>query len=467
MENILNQLTDEQAQIALEIAQKARAMGVDPRLAVALAYRESGLNPAAIGSSGEVGLMQVMPSTAKMMGFTKEDLQNPSKNIEIGLSYLKQGLDKFGGDPVLAAAGYNAGLDHPYFSDPEKASLPDSTKEYLKSINQIGGFTPSPSQAPQDQDESAKTITPPSEDDFVANKLRLAMDLGAAGTGALASKGLQGIASAGGKLGSLVGDIGTIAESVRNAPPQGMPRPVGGPAGPVGGPVSPLQQPGLVPTDEMHTRQLQGTTEQGATGRARQATYNEMTAQQAARRKMQEGVLGKLMQQNVIGQTADDVLARMPGMTATPSGVLAPSSAVYPQAQPSVAPPQPPAPARPGPLSQAGGMAKKAIGAVAGSPVLSGALGGLSMAESGQEFFNRYKQGDIPGMMISGAGAVGGGMQMLPAPQAKALGAGLSAASPLTMYLYDKLRGRGKFEGPLTPQEQAIANKPAFVYPNP
>lgn len=96
-------------------------------------------------------------------------------------------------------------------------------------------------------------------------------------------------------------------------------------------------------------------------------------------------------------------------------------------------PPAAPVPAAPGAL-------KTGLGALARSPILSGALGGLSATEQGQEFYKRYKENDIPGMMISGTGALGGGMQLIPHPATRTIGAGLSAASPLTMYLYDKLR---------------------------
>jgi len=158
MEEILSKLSEDQAQFALEIVRKAKEMGIDPRLAVALAYRESGLNPNAKGTSGEIGLMQVMPSTAKGMGFTAEELNNPSKNIEIGLTYLKRGLEKFDGDPLLAAAGYNAGLDHPYFSDPDNKPLPASTKEYLKGINNLGGFTATPEASASQEEEAPGTV---------------------------------------------------------------------------------------------------------------------------------------------------------------------------------------------------------------------------------------------------------------------------------------------------------------------
>ena len=253
----------------------------------------------------------------------------------------------------------------------------------------------------------------------------------------------------------------------RTPPPPplgGMSMPVaGGPAGPVGGPAS------LIPTDQMHTRQLQGTTDAGATGRARQTTYNEGTAQQAASRRAQEGVLTKLRQQNVIGQSSDDILSKLPGMTATPSGILAPSSAVYPTAPPT--PPAPPQmPPKPGALSQVGGMLKQGAGAVLNAPGVSGALGGLGMAESGQEFMKRQAQGDVPGQVMAGMGVAGGGLAMVPNPMAKALGAALATASPLSLYLYDKVKAIPGAEDMPAPTEAELlaAQKPAFgIYPKP
>jgi hypothetical protein len=232
----------------------------------------------------------------------------------------------------------------------------------------------------------------------------------------------------------------------------------GGPAGPVGGPAS------LVPTDPMHTRQLQGTTDAGATGRARQTTYNEGTAQQAANRSAQKGVLSQLQKQGVVTQGADDILAKMPGMTSTPSGILVPSSAVYPTTPPAPPPPMPP---KPGALSQIGGLLKQGAGAVLNAPGVSGALGGLGVAESGQEFMKRQAQGDVPGQVMAGMGVVGGGLAMIPNPMAKALGAALSTASPLSLYLRDKI-GAPSDAPELTEQERVFASRPAFgMYPRP
>ena len=136
-----------------------------------------------------------------------------------------------------------------------------------------------------------------------------------------------------------------------------------------------------------------------------------------------------------------------------------------PPAQPvSTAPQMPP---KPSPLSQIGQGVKQGAGAVLGSPLVMGALGGLSAMEGAQETQKRYSEGDMPGAAIASAGVVGGGMQMIPSAPTKAFGAMISAASPLTLYLYDKLRGQGKSPDEPTEQELMEAQMPAFRYARP
>lgn len=74
------------------------------------------------------------------------------------------------------------------------------------------------------------------------------------------------------------------------------------------------------------------------------------------------------------------------------------------------------------------------------APKTVGALGGLSMAESGMEAMKRMQGGDALGAVLAGAGALGGAGQMTPFLPTRVGGAALSAASPLTLYLYDKMR---------------------------
>ena len=80
---------------------------VSPALVLSVMAIESGGNPGAVSPAGAVGLMQLMPATAKRFGVT--DRTNPAQSLKGGVAYLDFLLDTFGGDALLALAGYNAG----------------------------------------------------------------------------------------------------------------------------------------------------------------------------------------------------------------------------------------------------------------------------------------------------------------------------------------------------------------------
>ena len=87
---------------------EAQRQGLDPSLARHVLYKETGniSNPENIRSkAGAIGIMQLMPKTAKELGV---DPTNPEENIRGGVMYLRKMMDKYN-DPVLAAAAYNAG----------------------------------------------------------------------------------------------------------------------------------------------------------------------------------------------------------------------------------------------------------------------------------------------------------------------------------------------------------------------
>lgn len=88
----------------------SKKYNVDPYFVASIMYQESRGNPNAVSSTGAIGLMQVMPSTAyKVCGYTQQDLFNPEKNIECGVKYIAR-LYKMTGNYNYVAAKYYGGL---------------------------------------------------------------------------------------------------------------------------------------------------------------------------------------------------------------------------------------------------------------------------------------------------------------------------------------------------------------------
>jgi soluble lytic murein transglycosylase-like protein len=85
----------------------AKRHAVDRDLVHSMIQVESNYNPSAVSNKGALGLMQLVPSTARRFGVA--DAFNPAQNVEGGVRYLKYLLDLYNGDHRLALAAYNAG----------------------------------------------------------------------------------------------------------------------------------------------------------------------------------------------------------------------------------------------------------------------------------------------------------------------------------------------------------------------
>jgi hypothetical protein len=93
------------------IVDESAKSGLPPDIAEAVVYVESAYNPAAIGEVGEIGLMQVRPETAAMLGFrgSLTDLSKPEVNLHYGIIYLAEAWRLAGGDLCRALMKYRAG----------------------------------------------------------------------------------------------------------------------------------------------------------------------------------------------------------------------------------------------------------------------------------------------------------------------------------------------------------------------
>lgn len=118
------------------IHEHARQHGVRTDLVRAVIQVESGFNPYATSPKGALGLMQLMPATAKEFGVT--NAFNPAQNVRAGVAYLRQLLDRYGNNEQLALAAYNAG---PTAVDKYGVNVPPyrETQDYVSKVKQIAG----------------------------------------------------------------------------------------------------------------------------------------------------------------------------------------------------------------------------------------------------------------------------------------------------------------------------------------
>jgi hypothetical protein len=127
---------------------------VDPKLVHSIIQVESGYDPNAVSRKGAMGLMQLIPGTARRFGV--ENPFDPKQNIEGGVSYLRYLLDMFDGDVTLSLAAYNAGEN----SVLRYGGIPafEETQNYVRKVNNLYGSAHVPKDGGQKQKEPPKSV---------------------------------------------------------------------------------------------------------------------------------------------------------------------------------------------------------------------------------------------------------------------------------------------------------------------
>ena len=129
-----------QEDIDAAIEQAAARHNVDPSLVRSVVKVESNFNPNAVSRKGAMGLMQLMPSTARSLNVANPF--DPQQNVDAGVRHLRKLLDSYGGDVRLSLAAYNAGSG----AVARSAGVPHfrETQNYVRRITNLynGGSEP-------------------------------------------------------------------------------------------------------------------------------------------------------------------------------------------------------------------------------------------------------------------------------------------------------------------------------------
>lgn len=123
--------TSKQIDDAIDVA--AQRHNVDPNLVRAVVKVESDFNPHAVSRKGAMGLMQLMPVTARQLNVTNPF--DPQQNVDAGVRHLKRLLQDFGGNVPLSLAAYNAGEN----AVRRQSGIPSyaETRSYVRRITQL------------------------------------------------------------------------------------------------------------------------------------------------------------------------------------------------------------------------------------------------------------------------------------------------------------------------------------------
>ena len=410
-------MTKEQVELALKVGKEAQRMGINPDFVLPMVAAESGFDPNAISKKGAIGLMQLLPSTAKSLGVDPYDVD---QNIQGGLQFIKQlsTMKNIGTNPVALLSAYNAGPGSKFLESGDPDQIPAETAAFVKRIEKYsGGQLRNPFIGTEDESEGAAqpgasqagaaqaagdgtttagngSTTPASELDFQ----RLMFDLGGAGAGAAFSAGSQLTGAAGRKLVDALEGMSRIGQPSGTTPGAKWAEKITG-----------YVKPGVETVSEAAT-DYRRAFPQAKIPSGPQKGKDAPSRRLAMRFGIPSpgeptGLVDRLIAQ---GKVREELLNRQK----SPLNMLKQAAA--------------------SPLGKVG----------------IGALGGLSAAEQAQAGLEKYAEQDIPMAAAYGLGAAGSALATIPYGPTQIAG-GAMALSPMAMYLYRKAteKGEGKPSG--------------------
>jgi hypothetical protein len=478
----ISKLTPEQRELAFKIGEAAERKGLNPDFVLPMVMQESGFDNSLVSKKGAVGVMQIMPDTAKL--YKCDDPTNLNKNIDCGLNIIKDLVSKknIGSDPYKVLAGYHSG-------EPEAATflktgniddLGPNAKQHLWDVSQrYGNELPNVLGGQQPEKESAAEApavpAPSTQGSPIAspNTTPAPMEI---------SPELAGYV--GGKAGAAVGTGAILAkakfdtakeakdawDALRSKMPNATPAADVAPTSAWPGtrtPATPSQAP-VTPAQRL----FEGAEDvAGLTGRERQTAYSEATSQRSAAAKTQEEVAKKL------GLNPKQTFAQYPSVSSTPSGTIITKELRDELAARELVRQKQEA-ERIAALRKQNVQAAEKVGtpwqnivaqkaadaAKQPSPILAyarrlaglpvkGALAGAGFASEAADAYNRYNKGETGEAAIGGLGAVAN----LAAPFVGSMGAlpSIGIAAPLYLSASDRIKRLAKHPEEVQLQESA------------
>jgi hypothetical protein len=456
-----SKLSDTQRATVRKLIAEAEKQGVDPNLALAVAWSESQFKQSAKSDAGAIGVMQVMPTTVTLYNQRDKlnaDIHREDDNIRAGVHILKDLLATYS-NPRDAVIAYNttSATRNKYFASRNDEDLPQATRDYISKINNLHSLTatePAAAEATEPAAAAVSDILPPTatssaadtqkQADFITRAVKTAATAGAGAIGA----GL-GTAIGGGGVGYRAGRAVLDAAQKLSAAN----------ASTAGGPL----QPGLPggPSTETPPRSPMGGRATYNYGRAYNLSPIEAidvpsysTAQNVHKgiepriQKIQGIAPGFRPDPRYSDIWLDELRGKGGPRVAGEFGTRVPTEPLRPPTAPSI-------------FSKAGSFAKA-------NPIISKTLaGGLGAAGTTFGVLDTLDralyQNDPTGAAISGVGTAAGLASLFPPAWPVALPVMLGA--PALNALRDMQRGLPADETPLTQREERESQQAAYSLP--